>query len=168
MKMRMILVLALSQALVAGCATPYEAPSSGKQATLKIQNRTGGQVAPYAFADAATCSGSQTLLKGASRKGLVPGGTLTVAIPADRDFSLQIWADASGGVGEAGYCNIVTTFRPEPGGSYVASAMKDAQACHVQIFREVTSAADESSFVKESSARVRETRATLTAGGVCF
>jgi len=162
-----ICLIALAYLVLAGCSVAYVAPAGGKQASLTVQNRTLGQLTPYSFADAATCSGAQKLTKGISLIGMVPGESVTVTIPAERDFSLQVWAGEPNDIGGTRSCNIVMTFTPTAGANYLALAFEGTQNCSAQVFRVVASATGENTFVKEPSVRVRETSGIIRGHGYC-
>jgi hypothetical protein len=91
---------------------------------------------------------------------MFPKQSMTIVVPAGKDFSFQVWAKDSIAVG-TGYCNVVMTFRPENDVRYLVGVLTDSQGCAPLVSREIVKPNGEKALIREASQRIRATRKSV-------
>ena len=115
--------------VVTGCSTAHIAPSSGPTATIDLKNSSSAYAGIAVFEDAHECYRSH------STTPLGPGKATEIQVRAGLPLAMHYQQRGfTGGPGlEAGLCNIIITFRPEPSRRYSSALTDSSTGCSVDI-----------------------------------
>jgi hypothetical protein len=122
--------------LMTGCAVPYVEPTGGPTVSLRLENRAPTTTARFGtFDDAENCKAStvrRITIDSSGNWDIKSGETFDVRIKAEEAFTINAIGNYAGA-----YCEVVATFRPVSGTSYVASFDSDSLPgrCYLSIER---------------------------------